>query len=373
MLPHGNKLVNRVFTSKPFTTSELPTIEVDRTTILDAEKIAIGAFSPLEGFMCREDYLSVIYQERLANDVAWTIPIILAPSGKENLKIIRELKEGDDIALRYNGKSYAIIHLEEKFRYNKKELAIQVYSTTDSNHPNVNDIYNMGEVMLGGKIDLVQRVSQESTPLETQETFKKCHWKTIAGYQTRNPPHMVHEYLQRNVMEKVDGLLIHPVIGKLKSDDFPPEAIIESYRFLIDNYYPKDHVYLDTLSIGMRYAGPKAAIFLAIIRKNYGCTHFVIGRDMAGIKGLYEPYRAHEMFDEMDLGIEPIKFKEAFYCKRCDLIVTTRTCGHNNDDHVGMSMTKLKEIIRKGIMPPKRTMRPEIARILMRYNGRKMA
>ncbi|RLI47041.1 sulfate adenylyltransferase [Candidatus Bathyarchaeota archaeon] len=368
MLPHGNKLVNRVFTNKPFTTNELPTIKVDRTTILDAEKIAIGAFSPLEGFMCREDYLSVIYQERLANDVAWTIPIILAPSGKENLKIVRELREGDDIALEYNGESYAIMYLEEKFRYNKKELAIQVYSTTDSDHPNVNDIYNLGEVMLGGKIDLIKRVSQESTPLETRETFKKRYWKTIAGYQTRNPPHMVHEYLQRNVMEKVDGLLIHPVIGKLKSDDFPPEAIIESYRFLIDNYYPKNRVYLDTLSIGMRYAGPKAAIFLAIIRKNYGCTHFVIGRDMAGIKGLYEPYRAHEMFDEMDLGIEPIKFKEAFYCKRCDLIVTTRTCGHDNDNHVSMSMTKLREIIRKGVMPSEKMMRPEIARILMKYN-----
>lgn len=369
MLPHGNKLVNRIFINKSFAPSELPTIEVDWATILDAEKIAIGAFSPLEGFMCNEDYICTIYKERLANDIAWTIPVILAPSGKENLKVVMELKEGDDVTLGYDGKSYAIMHLEEKIRYNKKELAIQVYGTTDSAHPNVNDIYNMGEMMLGGKIDLIQRVSQESTPLETQETFKKHHWKTIAGYQTRNPPHMVHEYLQRNVMEKVDGLLIHPVIGKLKSDDFPPEAIVESYNFLIDNYYPKNRVCLDTLSIGMRYAGPKAAIFLAIIRKNYGCTHFVIGRDMAGIKGLYEPYRAHEMFDEMDLGIEPIKFKEAFYCKRCDLIVTPRTCGHNNDSHIGMSMSKLREIIRKGVMPPEKTMRPEIARILMKYNG----
>jgi sulfate adenylyltransferase len=257
--------------------------------------------------------------------------------------------------------------LEEKFGYNKKELAIQVYGTTDSSHPNVRYIYRMGEVLLGGKIDLLQRVSQESTPLETREAFKKRHWKTIAGYQTRNPPHMVHEYLQRAVMEKVDGLLIHPVIEGLKSDDFPPEAIVESYRFLIENYYPKDRIYFDTLSIGMRYAGPKAAIFLALIRKNYGCTHFVIGRDMAGIGGLYEPYRAHEMFDELDLGIEPIKFKEAFYCKRCNMLVTTRTCGHGKEDRVSMSMTRLREIIKQGVMPSDKTMRPEIAKILMKY------
>jgi len=168
-------------------------------------------------------------------------------------------------------------------------------------------------------------------------------------------------------MEKVDGLLIHPVIGKLKSDDFPPEAIIESYKLLTDNYYPKERVYLNTLSIGMRYAGPKAAIFLALIRKNYGCTHFVIGRDMAGFGGLYDPYRAHEIFDELDLGIAPIKFKEAFYCKRCDLIVTTRTCGHSEENHVSMSMTKLREAIKEGAMPSEKTMRPEIAKVLLKY------
>lgn len=366
-LPHGNILVNRIASSKSIETTELPRIEVDWTTILDAEKIAVGAFSPLEGFMCREDYTSVIYKERLANEVVWTIPIILCPSGKENTNIIRELREGDDLVLWHNGKPFALMHLEEKFGYNKKEMAIQVYGTTDRSHPNVSDIYNLGEIALGGTIDLLHRVSQEPTPLETRETFKKQHWKTIAGYQTRNPPHMVHEYLQRNVMEKVDGLLIHPVIGKLKSDDFPPEAIVESYIFLIDNYYPKNRVYFNTLSIGMRYAGPKAAIFLALIRKNYGCTHFVIGRDMAGIGGLYEPYGAHEMFDESDLGIEPIKFKEAFYCKRCDLLVTTRTCGHGDEDRVSMSMTKLRETIKQKVMPSEKTMRPEIAGILMKY------
>lgn len=361
--------MNRIITNESSIASESPRIEVGWPSILDAEKIAIGAFSPLEGFLCREDYINVIYKGRLTNDNIWTIPIILSPSGKENAKIVRELREGDDVVLGYNGKSVAVLHLEEKFGYNKKELAIQVYSTTDSSHPNVKDIYEMGEVLLGGKIDLLERVSQESTPLETREAFKKRHWKTIAGYQTRNPPHMVHEYLQRTVMEKVDGLLVHPIIGKLKSDDFPPEAIVESYRFLIENYYPKDRVYFDTLSIGMRYAGPKAAIFLALIRKNYGCTHFVIGRDMAGIRGLYEPYRAHEMFEELDLGITPIKFKEAFYCKRCNLLVTTRTCGHGNEDHVSMSMTRLRKTIRQGVMPSEKTMRPEIARILMKYKS----
>lgn len=370
-LPHGNRLLNRIAANERSIASELPRIEVSWPTILDAEKIAIGAFSPLEGFLCQEDYINVIYKGRLASDIIWTMPIILSPSGKQNTKITAELREGDDVVLGYNGDSVAVLHLEEKFGYNKKELAIQVYGTTDSNHPNVKDIYEMGDILLGGKINLLKRVSQESTPLETREAFKKSHWKTIAGYQTRNPPHMVHEYLQRTVMEKVDGLLIHPIVGKLKSDDFPPEAMVESYRFLIKNYYPKDSIFFDTLSIGMRYAGPKAAIFLALIRKNYGCTHFVIGRDMAGISGLYEPYRAHEIFEELDLGIEPIKFKEAFYCKRCNLLVTTRTCGHGKEDRVGMSMTRLRGMIRQGIMPSDKTMRPEIAEILMKYCGKR--
>jgi sulfate adenylyltransferase len=375
--PHGGRLVNRVLINKRRERAlkeaeEMPRIKADREAILDAEKIAVGAFSPLEGFMTREDYVSVIHNGRLTNGLPWTIPIIFAPKGSENEKNIKALKEGDDIALLHAGKPVAILHLEEKFRYDKEEMAKQTYGTTDVNHPNVSDIYNLGDVLLAGKIDLIQRVNlpvakYELTPSETRKTFGELGWKTIAGYQTRNPPHMVHEYLQRCALEMVDGLFIHPVVGKLKRGDFPSEAIVEAYEFLIGNYYPQNRVLLATLSIAMRYAGAKAAVFLAIVRKNYGCTHFVVGRDMAGINNYYDPYLAHKVFEELDLGIEPILFRESFYCKRCRLVATDKTCGHYIEDHLKISMTKIREMIRKGTEPPVEVMRPEIAKILMKY------
>jgi len=373
--PHGGRLVNRVLINERRERAlkeagEIPRIKADREAILHAEKIAVGALSPLEGFMTKEDYASVIHNGQLANGLPWTIPIIFAPKGSENWKIIKALKEGDDIALLHAGKPAAILHLEMKFWYDKEEMAKQTYGTTDVNHPNVNDLYNMGDVLLAGKIDLIQRVSSpvakyELTPSETRKTFRELGWKTIAGYQTRNPPHMVHEYLQRCALEMVDGLFIHPVVGKLKRGDFPPEAIVEAYEFL--NYYPQNRVLLATLSMAMKYAGPKAAVFLAIVRKNYGCTHFVVGRDIAGVRNYYDPYSAHKVFEGLDLGIKPILFRESFYCKRCRLVATDKTCGHHIEAHLKINMTEIRETIRKGMEPPVEVMRPEIAKILMKY------
>jgi sulfate adenylyltransferase len=377
--PHGGKLVNRVLPTNKIEVAlkeaeELSRLQVDTESILDADKIAVGAFSPLEGFMTQEDYTHVMHQDQLANGLPWTIPIILAPNGKKNQETLKTITEGEDVALFYTGKPIAILHVQEKFKYNKKELAKQTFGTTDLKHPNVNELYKNGETLLGGEIDLIQHVDfpaaeYELTPAETRRIFKERGWKSIAAYQTRNPPHMVHEYLQRCALEIVDGLFIHPVIGKLKKGDFPPDAIMEAYEYLVQNYYKKDRTLLATLSLSMRYAGPKAAVFLAIIRKNYGCTHFVVGRDIAGVGNYYGPYSAHETFQKLDLGIEPILFRESFFCKQCRLVATDKTCGHVIENHVRISMTALREMLKNGELPPPEMMRPEIAKILRNYTG----
>lgn len=377
--PHGGKLVNRVLPNDKREAAlkeaeELARLDVKTESILDADKIAVGAFSPLKGFMTKEDYTNVVYEGQLANGLPWTIPIVLAPNGKRNHETIKAIKEGEDIALFYLEKPIATLHVQEKFKYDKKELAKQTFGTTDPQHPNVRELNKNGETLLGGEINLIQHVDfptveYELTPSETRKIFEERGWKSIAAYQTRNPPHMVHEYLQRCALEIVDGLFIHPVVGKLKKGDFPPHAIMEAYEYLVQNYYQKDRTLLATLSLSMRYAGPKAAIFLAIIRKNYGCTHFVVGRDIAGVGNYYGPYSAHEAFKKLDLGIEPILFRESFFCKQCRLVATDKTCGHIIENHVRISMTALREMLKNGELPPEEMMRPEIAKILRKYTG----
>jgi len=369
--PYGGKLVNRVLNERKRIlkdVAERQRITVDRAVAFDIEKIAFGAFSPLEGFMGSEDYNSVLYKESLSNGLPWTIPIILAPHRIEN-PLVEDLKEGDEPVLVYNGKPIAILRLEERYTLDKKELAKQVYGTTDPAHPDVQKIEHMGDFLLSGKIDLLERLSDqgELTPKETRRIFEERRWETIAAFQTRNPPHVAHEYIQRCALEIVDGLFIHPVVGELKEDDFPPEAVIESYSYMIDNYYPTEKVLLSPLSIAMRYAGPKAAVFLAILRKNYGCTHFIVGRDMAGVGNYYEPYGAHKLLEKLDLGIEPILFRESYYCRRCRSMATEKTCGHALEDHLKVSMTQLRKIIANGTRPPPEIMRLDIADLLMKY------
>lgn len=371
--PYGGNLVNRVLNEKERDQilkdiSERQQIIVNRAVAFDVEKIAFGAYSPLEGFMGSEDYYSVLYKERLSNGLPWTIPVILTPNPIENPSL-ENLKEGDEPVLVYNGKPIAILRLEEKYHLNKKEYVRRVYGTTDPAHPEVRKIEYMGDLILSGKIDLLQRLSatEELTPQETRKIFEERKWETIAAFQTRNPPHAAHEYIQRCALEIVDGLFIHPVVGELKEDDFPPKAVIESYSYMINNYYPTERVLLSPLSIAMRYAGPKAAIFLAIIRKNYGCTHFIVGRDMAGVGNYYDPYGAHKLFKELDIGIEPILFQEVYYCRLCKSMVTKKTCRHTMENHLKISMTQLRSMIANGIRPPPEVMRPEIADVLIKY------
>jgi len=372
--PYGGKLVNRLLDEEEKKriledVDERQRINMDKAVAFDIEKIAFGAFSPLEGFMGSEVYNSVLYKDSLPSGLTWTIPIILAPNHLENP--VEDLKEGDEPVLLYNRKPIAILHLEEKYRFDKKELSNQVYGTIDTSHPDVKKIEHMGDFLLSGKLDLLERLSDQSelTPEETRKIFKERKWETIAAFQTRNPPHLAHEYIQRCALELVDGIFIHPIVGELKEDDFPPEAMIESYTYLIDNYYPKERVLLSPLSIAMRYAGPKAAVFLAIIRKNYGCTHFIVGRDMAGVSNYYEPYGAQKILKELNLGIEPILFRESYYCRRCRSMATEKTCGHSLEDHFKVSMTKVRKMIANGTRPPPEIMRPDIADLLMKYQS----
>ena len=371
--PYGGKLVNRLLDENEKKrilkdVNERQRISVDKAVAFDIEKIAFGAFSPLEGFMGSEEYDSVLCKEILPNGLPWTIPIILAPNHSEK-SMIEDLREGDEPVLIHNGKPIAILHLEEKYLFDKKELARQVYGTTDPSHPDVKKIEHMGDFILSGKIDLLERLSTQSelAPQETRKIFEERKWETIAAFQTRNPPHAAHEYIQRCALEIVDGLFIHPVVGELKEDDFPPEAVIESYAYMISNYYPRERVLLSPLSIAMRYAGPKAAVFLAIVRKNYGCTHFIVGRDMAGVGNYYKPYEAQELLKKLDLGIEPILFRESYYCKRCRSMASEKTCGHALEDQLKVSMTQLRMAIANGTRPPPEIMRPDIADLLMKY------
>lgn len=372
--PYGGKLINRVLSEKEKSKvfkdiKKLPKINLEKAAALDAEKIASGAFSPLEGFIDSEEYKSVLFNETLLNGLPWTIPIILAPNPQEKATIDK-LKSGNEIALIYKEKPVALLRLEEKYTFSKKELAKQVYGTVDIAHPDVKKIESMGDVLLSGKIDLLERLSpnDELTPKETRKEFEKRKWETITAFQTRNPPHVAHEYIQRCALELVDGLFIHPVVGELKPDDFPPEAVIESYSYLIGNYYPADRVFLSPFSIAMRYAGPKAAVFLAIVRKNYGCTHFIVGRDMAGVGNYYDPYGAQTLLRKFDLGIEPMLFRESYYCSKCRSVATEKTCAHKSENHMKISMTQLRKLLANGTRPPPEIMRPEVADLLTKYS-----
>lgn len=368
--PYGGKLINRVLSENDRTKvlkdiSERPQIHIDKSTAFDLDKIAIGAFSPLEGFMGKDDFDFVVREESLSSGLPWTIPVILNPASES----VKDIKEGDEPVLVYDGKPLAILHLDEKFSFDKNEYAKNVFKTTDLTHPDVKKLNAAGDIALAGKINLIERFSSpgELTPQETREEFEKRGWETITAFQTRNPPHVAHEYIQRCALELVDGLLIHPVVGELKADDFPPEALLESYGHMVENYYPNNRVLLSPLSIAMRYAGPKAAIFLAIIRKNYGCTHFIVGRDMAGVGKYYDPHGAHKLFKKLNLGIEPMAFKEAYPCKVCGSMVTEKTCRHGQDNSLRVSMTQIRKMLVDDTRPPQDIMRPDIADLLMKY------
>lgn len=376
ILPHGGKLVNRVVEGHEreelaIRSKGLKKISVSPRVVSDLELVSIGAMSPNEGFMGKEDYENVVETMRLKNGLPWGVPITLPVSKEEAANI----KEGEDLLLLdESGNAIAVLHLREKFSYDKRKEAKEVYRTTDEAHPGVRVVYAQGEVLLGGDISLINRppnpefLEYRLEPMQTRNLFKEKGWRRIVAFQTRNPIHRAHEYLQKCALEMADGLLIHPIVGETKSDDVPAHVRMECYKVLIENYYPTNRVVLSVLPAAMRYAGPREAIFHALIRKNYGCTHFIVGRDHAGVGNYYGTYDAHKIFDEFkpeDIGITPLFFDHAFYCKKCTAMVTTKTCPHTQEFHVILSGTKVRELLKKKQDLPLEFTRPEVGRILM--------
>jgi sulfate adenylyltransferase len=375
--PHGGELINRVaspaqrelFLSKA---DFLPRVELDERAVSDLEMIAIGGFSPLKGFMNQADYNRVVTQMRLANDIVWSIPITLSVTEA----VADPLQAGSLVRLdNAKGEFIGVLELTEKYTYDKQQEAINVYRTDDAKHPGVQVVYNQGSINLAGDIWLLQRDSHphfpsyQIDPAASREVFRNKGWKTIVGFQTRNPIHRAHEYIQKCALETVDGLFLHPLVGATKEDDIAADVRMRCYEILIEHYYPLDRVVLAINPAAMRYAGPREAIFHALVRKNYGCTHFIVGRDHAGVGDYYGTYDAQYIFDEFDseeLGIVPMKFEHAFYCTRTKQMATTKTSPSKPEERVHLSGTKVREMLRRGELPPPEFSRPEVAAELTR-------
>ena len=373
---HGGMLVNRWAPDEDrrrwlAEAGKLPSIRLNRREVSDLEMIAVGAFSPLEGFLGEADHESVVARMRLASGLPWSIPVTLAVSADE----AERLSPGTDVALLEDGgRPLAILHLAEKYRPDKHREAAEVYRTTEEAHPGVKAVYDQGEVYLGGKVTALDRPSgiqfpeHRLDPADTRAAFAARGWRRIVAFQTRNPIHRAHEYLQKCALEACDGLLIHPLVGETKSDDIPADVRMKCYQVLIDRYYPKDRVLLSVLPANMRYAGPREAIFHSLIRKNYGCTHFIVGRDHAGVGSYYGTYDAHYIFDEFEpreIGIQPLFYEHTFWCNACEGMGSSKTCPHGNDDHVSLSGTKVREMLGRGERPPMEFSRPEVADVLI--------
>jgi sulfate adenylyltransferase len=357
--PHGGRLIQRIVSEKRDYTGieqmDIP-VEIQR----DLKNIGTGVFSPLEGFLCYNETESVLKEGRLPNGVVWTLPILLP--------VNNSLKEGDDILLG----NTAVMHIEEVFSLDKRAAARSVYGTDSAKHPGVNRFIALPDTYAGGKIDVLtndrEPFSQVNLePKETRVLFKERKWKTVAGFQTRNPPHTGHENLQKTVLGLVDGIFINPLIGRKKPGDFTDSVILNSYKTMIEHYLPRDRAVLSILSTEMRYAGPKEAVFHAICRKNFGCTHFIVGRDHAGVGNFYEPEAAIKIFDEYsDIGIKIISVKgDFFFCQRCGHLASERTCPHDEKYHIKFSGTRIRELLKKGENPPEEIMRPEVFEVLL--------
>lgn len=375
--PHGGKLINRVL--EPERKKEvlkkidsLPSITLDPDLISDVENIATGVYSPLEGFLNQADFESVLSQMRLRSDLPWTIPIVL----DVDRETADRLKPGQEVALMAEGRQpVALMTVEDRYTYDKEKFSLRVYGTTDPKHPGVARVLQMKEVLLGGRVDLIDLLPTpydryRLSPRETRILFKEKGWKTVVGFQTRNTPHLGHEYVQKTALTFTDGLFINPVIGRKKKGDFKDEVILASYEELIRHYYLKEKAVMAVLKMEMRYAGPREAIHHAIIRKNFGCTHIIIGRDHAGVGNYYHPYAAQEIFEEFpDLGIVPLFFKSFFFCKKCNSIENEKTCPHDPSEHIQFSGTKIRDLLVKGEIPPPELMRPEVAKIILSFEN----
>jgi len=336
--PHGNRLINRYATKTEEEINEFPKYEINTNLAEDVINIATGVFSPLSGFLTQNDLHDVVNHKRLSNDIPWTIPILFDQQ-KDN-----SLSEGDTIILTNKDTNLkALLDVKDIFTYDKKIIAQQVYGTTSTEHPGVNMLYNMQDHFIGGNIILINKDKRpfdeyNLTPRETRILFQEKGWQEIVAFQTRNPPHLGHEYVQKTALTFVDGIFINPIIGKKKSGDFKDEVILKSYETLMNHYYLKERSVMSILRTSMKYAGPREAIHHAIMRKNYGCTHFIVGRDHAGVGTYYGPYDAHDIFKEFpDLGITPIFFRSFSRCNKCGGVVNDKICPHNQEDHINFS------------------------------------
>lgn len=374
---HGGELINRICTPQQRQefldqSPHLPSVTLDERAFSDLVMIAIGGFSPLTGFMNRADYEQVVNTMRLANGLPWSIPITLSVSEAE----AEPLQEGALVRLDdATGQCVGVMELTEKYRYDKMHEALHVYRTNEEKHPGVAVVYKQGNINLAGPVWLLERgtdprfPSYQIDPVESRALFREKGWKTVVGFQTRNPIHRAHEYIIKCALEIVDGLFLHPLVGATKEDDIPADVRMSCYEIMLEHYFPRDRVILAINPAAMRYAGPREAIFHALVRKNYGCTHFIVGRDHAGVGDYYGTYDAQYIFDEFkpeELGITPLKFEHAFYCKRTQSMATTKTSPSLPEERIHLSGTKVREMLRRGELPPPEFSRPEVAAELAR-------
>ncbi len=350
-----------------------PALEVDEAFLCDIEMMATGALSPVGESMKKEDYQSVLSEMRLSDGVLWPFPIVVRVSAED----VERFKKVDTLRLVHKGKCYALLHVEDIYSYNREEEALRVYGTTSTEHPSVKRLVEAGSYIIAGPIDVLRRPLEtlfpehNRTPSQLHQLIIQKGWKTAVGFQTRNPIHRAHEYIQKCALEIVDGLIVNPLVGLTKKDDIPADVRMRCYEVLLENYYPEERVILSIYHGAMRYGGPREAVFHAITRKNYGCTHFIVGRDHAGVGNFYGPYDAQKIFDTIDsseLGITPLFFENSFYCRRCGGMASFKTCPHDGEgDRLVFSGTRVREMLSRGEVPPPEFSRPEVISILLEY------
>ena len=369
--PHGGELVNRTVTGDEATALHeqaltLPRVHMTEKQTADLDMIASGALSPLTGFMVQADYERVVDDMHLDSGLPWALPVTLSVPERPTAE--RLALEGSD------GDLLAVIEVADVFEADRSEEAAKVFRTTDDAHPGVAQVYAEGRVLVGGPVTVFQRPQSafpalHKDPADTRATFAERGWNRVVGFQTRNPVHRAHEYIQKCALETVDGLLLHPLVGKTKGDDVPAEVRVRCYEVLLEKYYPADRTLLSAFPAAMRYAGPREAVWHAICRKNYGCSHFIVGRDHAGVGSYYGTYDAHLIFDQFEpheLDIEPMFFDHTFFCRTCGNMASAKTCPHPSEDHVHLSGTKVREMLGEGVVPPVEFSRPEVAQVLIK-------